>query len=133
MPQQGAEDLPAVAAGRERRLIREAEEIPGEQRFATALLVEFDCVAQRVALTNHGHVEPVLISCGEVRVLAGPPALPLGLGGLAAAEGAVGVEPPRTPTPDGSFRRVERDGEPFGEARPRLMGCASHPAKQHPE
>ncbi|MFE2323447.1 SpoIIE family protein phosphatase [Streptomyces sp. NPDC059385] len=40
-------------------------------------------VPHRVTVTNHGHVEPVLISRGEVRVLTGPPALPLGLGGLA--------------------------------------------------
>ncbi|MFJ6755489.1 MULTISPECIES: PP2C family protein-serine/threonine phosphatase [unclassified Streptomyces] len=81
-----AEDLPALAARLERRLTREAEEIPDEELFATALLIEFDRLAHRVTLTNHGHVEPVLISCGEVRTLEGPPALPLGLGGLAAAE-----------------------------------------------
>ncbi|WP_037859027.1 PP2C family protein-serine/threonine phosphatase [Streptomyces sp. NRRL S-241] len=84
-----AEDLPALAARLERRLTREAEEIPDEELFATALLIEFDCLAHRVTLTNHGHVEPVLISRGEVRMLEGPPALPLGLGGLAAPDGPV--------------------------------------------
>ncbi|MCX4625529.1 serine/threonine-protein phosphatase [Streptomyces sp. NBC_01443] len=84
-----AEDLPAVAARLERRLAREAEEIPDEELFATAVLIEYDSLAHRVTVTNHGHVEPVLISCGEVRMLEGPPALPLGLGGLAAADGPV--------------------------------------------
>ncbi|MFD0267310.1 PP2C family protein-serine/threonine phosphatase [Streptomyces sp. NPDC127106] len=80
-------DLAAVAARLERRLAREAEEIPDEELFATAVLVEYDDVGRRVTVTNHGHVEPVLISCGEVRLLEGSPALPLGLGGLAAADG----------------------------------------------
>ncbi|MEV6732977.1 PP2C family protein-serine/threonine phosphatase [Streptomyces sp. NPDC051364] len=84
-----AVDLPAVAARLERRLAREAEEIPDEELFATAVLIEYDSLAHRVTVTNHGHVEPVLISCGEVRMLEGPPALPLGLGGLAAADGPV--------------------------------------------
>ncbi|MFF1494354.1 PP2C family protein-serine/threonine phosphatase [Streptomyces sp. NPDC058304] len=84
-----AEDLPAVAARLERRLAREAEEIPDEELFATAVLIEYDSLAHRVTVTNHGHVEPVLISCGEVRMLEGPPALPLGLGGLAAEDGPV--------------------------------------------
>ncbi|MEU2392885.1 PP2C family protein-serine/threonine phosphatase [Streptomyces sp. NPDC007369] len=83
------QDLAAVAARLERRLAREAEEIPDEELFATALLVEYDSLAHRVTVTNHGHVEPVLISCGEVRLLQGPPALPLGLGGLASADGPV--------------------------------------------
>ncbi|MEU7603695.1 PP2C family protein-serine/threonine phosphatase [Streptomyces sp. NPDC041003] len=81
-----AEDLPAVAARLERGLVREAEEIHDEELFATAVLIEYDSVADRVTVTNHGHVEPVLISCGEVHVLDGPPALPLGLSDLAAAD-----------------------------------------------
>ncbi|MFE6845252.1 PP2C family protein-serine/threonine phosphatase [Streptomyces sp. NPDC057686] len=84
-----AQDLPAVAARLERRLAREAEEIPDEELFATAVLIEYDSRAHRVTVTNHGHVEPVLISRGEVRMLEGPPALPLGLGSLAAADGPV--------------------------------------------
>ncbi|MFG2713011.1 PP2C family protein-serine/threonine phosphatase [Streptomyces goshikiensis] len=84
-----AQDLPAVAARLERRLAREAEEIPDEELFATAVLIEYDRLADRVTLTNHGHVEPVLISRGEVRALEGPPVLPLGLGALAEARGPV--------------------------------------------
>ncbi|MCX4546119.1 PP2C family protein-serine/threonine phosphatase [Streptomyces sp. NBC_01565] len=91
-----AEDLPAVAARLERRLAREAEEIPDEELFATAVLIEYDSLEHRVTVTNHGHVEPVLISCGEVRVLEGPPALPLGLGDLAAADGPVAWSHPLT-------------------------------------
>ncbi|MGW3328425.1 PP2C family protein-serine/threonine phosphatase [Streptomyces virginiae] len=81
-----APDLPAVAARLERGLVREAEEIRDPELFATAVLVEYDSAAHRVTVTNHGHVEPVLISRGEVRTLQGPPALPLGLGALAAGE-----------------------------------------------
>ncbi|MEU6865397.1 PP2C family protein-serine/threonine phosphatase [Streptomyces sp. NPDC046876] len=81
-----APDLPAVAARLERRLAREAAEIPDEELFATAVLIEYDSLTQRLTVANHGHVEPVLISGGEVRVLDGPPALPLGLGALAAAD-----------------------------------------------
>ncbi|MFG2296089.1 PP2C family protein-serine/threonine phosphatase [Streptomyces sp. NPDC048603] len=85
-----AGDLPTVAARLERRLVREAREIPDEELFATALLMEYDSLTGRVTFTNHGHVEPVLISRGEVSALAGPPVLPLGLGGLAVpAEGPV--------------------------------------------
>lgn len=78
-----APDLPTVAARLERRLAAEAQDVQDEELFATAVLIEYDSVAHRVTVTNHGHVEPVLISRGEVRVLTGPPALPLGLGGLA--------------------------------------------------
>ncbi|MFD7078910.1 PP2C family protein-serine/threonine phosphatase [Streptomyces sp. NPDC059918] len=77
-----APDLRAVAARLERRLTAEAQEIGDEELFATAVLIEYDCRAHRVTVTNHGHVEPVLISGGKVQVLTGPPALPLGLGGL---------------------------------------------------
>ncbi|MFF4444514.1 PP2C family protein-serine/threonine phosphatase [Streptomyces sp. NPDC001502] len=81
-----AGDLPAISARLERGLVREAEEIRDAELFATAVLIEYDSLAHRVTVTNHGHVEPVLISRGEVRTLQGPPALPLGLGHLAAAE-----------------------------------------------
>ncbi|WP_276567050.1 SpoIIE family protein phosphatase [Streptomyces erythrochromogenes] len=64
-------------------LAAKAQEAQGEELFATAVLIEYDSLAHRVAVTDHGHVEPVLISRGEVRVLSGLPALPLGLGGLA--------------------------------------------------
>ncbi|MFD7913599.1 PP2C family protein-serine/threonine phosphatase [Streptomyces sp. NPDC059752] len=84
-----AHDLPAVAARLERGLVREAEEIRDVELFATAVLIEYDSLAHRVTVANHGHVEPVLISRGEVRTLGGPPALPLGLGQLAAADGPV--------------------------------------------
>ncbi|MEV7612514.1 PP2C family protein-serine/threonine phosphatase [Streptomyces sp. NPDC089799] len=84
-----AGDLPTVAARLERRLVLEATEIPDEELFATALLMEYDSLADRVTFTNHGHVEPVLISRGQVKALEGPPVLPLGLGGLAAADGPV--------------------------------------------
>lgn len=84
-----AHDLQAVAARLERGLVREAEEIRDAELFATAVLIEYDSVAHRVTVTNHGHVEPVLISRGEVRTLGGPPALPLGLGRLAAPDGPV--------------------------------------------
>ncbi|MGW2023568.1 PP2C family protein-serine/threonine phosphatase [Streptomyces decoyicus] len=75
--------LPAVAARMERRLVREAEELPDDELFVTAVLVEYDAPAHRVTIVNQGHIEPVLISCGEVTALTGPPALPLGLGPLA--------------------------------------------------
>ncbi|WP_327732635.1 serine/threonine-protein phosphatase [Streptomyces nojiriensis] len=84
-----AHDLPAVAARLERGLVREAEETRDAELFATAVLIEYDSLAHRVTVTNHGHVEPVLISRGEVRTLDGPPALPLGLGRLAQADGPV--------------------------------------------
>ncbi|UKY53230.1 PP2C family protein-serine/threonine phosphatase [Streptomyces inhibens] len=76
-------DLLAVAARMERRLAREAEELPDDELFATAALIEYDAPAGRVTIVNHGHIEPVLISDGEVTALTGPPALPLGLGTLA--------------------------------------------------
>ncbi|WP_405842170.1 serine/threonine-protein phosphatase [Streptomyces platensis] len=79
-------DLPAVAARMERRMAREAEELPDDELFVTAALIEYDAAAQRVTIINHGHIEPVLISCGEVTPLIGPPALPLGLGALADEE-----------------------------------------------
>ncbi|WP_190143478.1 PP2C family protein-serine/threonine phosphatase [Streptomyces glebosus] len=79
-------DLPAVAARMERRMAREAEELPDDELFVTAALIEYDAAAQRVTIINHGHIEPVLISCGEVTPLIGPPALPLGLGALADGE-----------------------------------------------
>ncbi|KUL55462.1 serine/threonine protein phosphatase [Streptomyces sp. NRRL F-4489] len=77
-------DLLSVAARMERRLAREADEIPDDELFVTAALVEYDARAEQVTIINHGHIEPVLISGGEVTALTGPPALPLGLGGLAA-------------------------------------------------
>lgn len=75
-------DLRAVAARMERRLAREAEELPDDELFVTAVLVEYDAPARRITIVNQGHIEPVLISCGEVTALTGPPALPLGLGAL---------------------------------------------------
>ncbi|MFF8848030.1 PP2C family protein-serine/threonine phosphatase [Streptomyces sp. NPDC015127] len=69
-----------VAARMERRMAREAEEIADDELFVTAALVEYDPLAHRVTIINHGHIEPVLISRGDVRALTGPPALPLGLG-----------------------------------------------------
>ncbi|MFD8793136.1 PP2C family protein-serine/threonine phosphatase [Streptomyces vinaceus] len=80
-----APDLRAVAARLEQRLTAEAQEIGDEELFATAVLIEYDSKAHRVTVTNQGHVEPVLISRGKVQVLTGPPALPLGLGGLTEA------------------------------------------------
>lgn len=79
-------DLPAVAARMERRLRREAEELPDDELFVTAVLVEYDAPARRVTIVNQGHIEPVLISGGEVTALTGPPALPLGLGALAGED-----------------------------------------------
>ncbi|MEU1408685.1 PP2C family protein-serine/threonine phosphatase [Streptomyces sp. NPDC005728] len=77
-------DLMAVGARMERRLAREAEDIPDDELFVTAALVEHDPLAHRITIINHGHIEPVLISGGEVNALTGPPALPLGLGTLTA-------------------------------------------------
>ncbi|MFE3770417.1 PP2C family protein-serine/threonine phosphatase [Streptomyces sp. NPDC057579] len=77
-------DLLAVASRMERRLAHEAAEIPDDELFATAVLIEYDAGAHQVTIINHGHIEPVLISGGEVTALTGPPALPLGLGALAA-------------------------------------------------
>ncbi|MGW1375835.1 PP2C family protein-serine/threonine phosphatase [Streptomyces sp. NPDC002446] len=76
-------DLLSVAARMERRLAREAEEIRDDELFVTAALIEYDALAGRVTIVNHGHIEPVLISGGEVTALVGPPALPLGLATLA--------------------------------------------------
>ncbi|MER6450857.1 PP2C family protein-serine/threonine phosphatase [Streptomyces venezuelae] len=84
-----ARDLPAVAARLERGLVRESEEIRDDELFATAVLIEYDSRAHRVTVTNHGHVEPVLISRGRVRTLEGPPALPIGLNALTTADGPV--------------------------------------------
>nr|WP_202486728.1 PP2C family protein-serine/threonine phosphatase [Streptomyces sp. SID8354] len=77
-------DLLAVATRMERRLAHEAAEIPDDELFVTAALIEYDARAEQVTIINHGHIEPVLISGGKVSALTGPPALPLGLGGLAA-------------------------------------------------
>ncbi|WP_269854431.1 PP2C family protein-serine/threonine phosphatase [Streptomyces sp. RPT161] len=76
-------DLLQVAVSMERRITREAAAILDDELFVTAALVEYDSRANRVTIINHGHIEPVLISGGEVNTLAGPPALPLGLGVLA--------------------------------------------------
>ncbi|MEV5507985.1 PP2C family protein-serine/threonine phosphatase [Streptomyces orinoci] len=78
-----AGELPGVAAEMERCVAREAEETPDTELFVTALLVEYDPGRNQLRIINHGHIEPVLLSGGEVRVLTGPPALPLGLGTLA--------------------------------------------------
>ncbi|MFJ9413581.1 MULTISPECIES: PP2C family protein-serine/threonine phosphatase [unclassified Streptomyces] len=76
-------DLQSVALRMERSMARAAEEIRDDELFVTAALIEYDAPAQRLTIVNHGHIEPVLISDGEVTALIGPPALPLGLGGLA--------------------------------------------------
>lgn len=76
-------DLLSVAARMERRMAREADEIRDDELFVTAVLIEYDTEAEQVTIVNHGHIEPVLISGGEVTALIGPPALPLGLGTLA--------------------------------------------------
>jgi serine phosphatase RsbU (regulator of sigma subunit) len=77
------DDLLSVAARMERRLVHEAEEIQDDELFVTAALVEYDADAGRLTIVNHGHVEPVLFSGGEIRTLTGPPALPLGMSALA--------------------------------------------------
>lgn len=76
-------DLAQVCARLESRMAREAAEIPDDELFVTAALIEYDPLAHRVTVINHGHIEPVLISRGEVMTLSGPPSLPLGLGALA--------------------------------------------------
>ncbi|MGV9351580.1 PP2C family protein-serine/threonine phosphatase [Streptomyces spiralis] len=76
-------DLSAVAVRMDRRLAHQAEEIRDDELFATAALVEYDHLAHRVTINNHGHIEPVLISRGQVTTLTGPSTLPLGLGTLA--------------------------------------------------
>ncbi|MFF0291473.1 PP2C family protein-serine/threonine phosphatase [Streptomyces sp. NPDC005262] len=75
-------DLAAVAARMERRLIHEAEELSDDELFVTAALVEYDALAHQITIINHGHIDPILISRGEVTTLTGPPALPLGLSTL---------------------------------------------------
>ncbi|WP_197084870.1 PP2C family protein-serine/threonine phosphatase [Saccharothrix sp. ST-888] len=75
-------DLAQIADSMERRMAREAEALLDSELFVTAVLIEHDYQAQRVTIINHGHIEPVLISGGEVHALVGPPALPLGLGSL---------------------------------------------------
>ncbi|GGS32168.1 membrane protein [Streptomyces nojiriensis] len=99
-----AHDLPAVAARLERGLVREAEETRDAELFATAVLIEYDSLAHQVTVANHGHVEPVLISRGRVRTLDGPPALPLGLGRLAAPHAPDGQD--RPDGPDGPVART---------------------------
>ncbi|MEU3355982.1 PP2C family protein-serine/threonine phosphatase [Streptomyces sp. NPDC037389] len=74
--------LAQIAVSMERCVAREAAAVPDDELFVTAILVEYDALARRVEIVNCGHVEPVLISDGEVRALAGPPALPLGLAAL---------------------------------------------------
>jgi hypothetical protein len=76
-------DLLQVAASMDRRIAREAVTILDDELFVTAALIEYNPLARRVTIINHGHIEPVLISRGTVRALGGPPALPLGLGTLA--------------------------------------------------
>ncbi|MFB7668255.1 PP2C family protein-serine/threonine phosphatase [Kitasatospora sp. NPDC056138] len=75
-------DLAQIADSMERRMAREAEALLDSELFVTAVLIEHDHQAQQVTIINHGHIEPVLISGGEVDALIGPPALPLGLGAL---------------------------------------------------
>ncbi|MEV4442755.1 PP2C family protein-serine/threonine phosphatase [Streptomyces sp. NPDC049577] len=75
-------DLLHVADTMERCIAREAAAIADDELFVTAALVEYDPVAHRVTIVNRGHVEPVLISRGEVEALSGPPSLPLGLGSM---------------------------------------------------
>ncbi|MFI1970534.1 PP2C family protein-serine/threonine phosphatase [Streptomyces cinnamoneus] len=77
-------DLLEVAGSMERCIVREAGGAPDDELFVTAALVEYDPHAQRVTVVNCGHIEPVLISRGEVHTLTGPPSLPLGLGALSA-------------------------------------------------
>ncbi len=76
-------DLVQVAVSMERRIAREAAAVLDEELFVTAALFEYDSRDGRVVIINHGHVEPVLISGGQVIALSGPPGLPLGLGVLA--------------------------------------------------
>ncbi|MEU5421057.1 PP2C family protein-serine/threonine phosphatase [Streptomyces sp. NPDC001407] len=76
--------LRQVAASMERRMAHEAESIRDDELFVTAALIEYDPSAQQVTIINHGHIEPVVISRGEVQAVTGPPALPLGLGALDA-------------------------------------------------
>lgn len=75
-------DLLRVAVSMERCIVREAVATPDDELFVTAALIEYDPQAQRVTIVNCGHIEPVLISGGEIRTLTGRPALPLGLGAL---------------------------------------------------
>ncbi|WP_431771348.1 PP2C family protein-serine/threonine phosphatase [Streptomyces cucumeris] len=76
-------DLLEVAGRLERRMAGEAADIPDDELFVTAALIEYDPVAHRLTVVNFGHIEPVLISGGEVTTLTGTPCLPLGLGTLA--------------------------------------------------
>ncbi|MBL1097422.1 serine/threonine-protein phosphatase [Streptomyces sp. 205] len=76
-------DLLQVANRLERRMAGEAADIPDDELFVTAALIEYDPVAHRVTIVNFGHIEPILISGGEVTTLTGTPCLPLGLGTLA--------------------------------------------------
>ncbi|MGA5134716.1 PP2C family protein-serine/threonine phosphatase [Streptomyces olivoreticuli] len=76
--------LQQVAARMEGRMAHEAESILDDELFVTAALIEHDPAAQLVTIINHGHIEPVVISRGEVHAVTGPPALPLGLGALDA-------------------------------------------------
>jgi hypothetical protein len=76
-------DLMDVASSMERRMAREAEAIPDDELFVTVALIEYKALDHHVTIINHGHIEPVMISNGEVHALTGPPALPLGLGALA--------------------------------------------------
>ncbi|MEU8828443.1 PP2C family protein-serine/threonine phosphatase [Streptomyces sp. NPDC048636] len=78
-------DLLVVANRLENRMASEAADIPDDELFVTAALIEYDPVAHRVTIVNFGHIEPVLISGGEVTTLTGTPCLPLGLGTLADA------------------------------------------------
>ncbi|OIJ63585.1 PP2C family protein-serine/threonine phosphatase [Streptomyces mangrovisoli] len=77
-----APDLRAVAACLDRRLRRQSAGDDDAELFVTAALVEYDQATGRVTVVNRGHLEPLLVSSGEVRELSAGPGLPLGLGDL---------------------------------------------------
>ncbi|MEU3725832.1 PP2C family protein-serine/threonine phosphatase [Streptomyces sp. NPDC031705] len=109
--------LEGLAQRLERALVREGARrgsLDAVEGFTTCVLGEVPPGAERLRLLNRGHPEPLLLHAdGRVAVLApAEPALPLGLGEL-AADGA--GRPEERPFPAGSTLLLYTDG--LSEAR----------------
>ncbi|GAA1029601.1 PP2C family protein-serine/threonine phosphatase [Virgisporangium ochraceum] len=91
----------------------------GDSRFTTAVLATIDLASGAVRYVNAGHPPPLVLRKNEiVATLDGGRRLPLGLGGIAAAEEPAEV---RLETgdrllaySDGVIEALARDGAPFG-------------------
>lgn len=79
--------LTRLASRLEQVVLRAAEEAHDEELFVTVTLAEFHWSSSEVALVNYGHLDPVLITGGQVRTLPTASGLPMGLGALDAGQG----------------------------------------------